>query len=117
MAKWQKGQSGNPGGRPKVIAEIRELAQQHAPEAIETLAAIMKDAKAPHAARATAAATILDRGYGKAMQEIKTSGIGTGSWVDFLSRVNELEKTQEAERKAAQAPTASADEPEAQNVH
>jgi hypothetical protein len=26
---FQKGQAGNPGGRPKVLAEVEELARQH----------------------------------------------------------------------------------------
>jgi two-component system, NtrC family, sensor kinase len=32
--KWQKGQSGNPGGRPKVLQEVEEAARQHTPAAI-----------------------------------------------------------------------------------
>jgi hypothetical protein len=51
MARFQKGQSGNPGGRPKVVGEVRHLAQQHSAEAIATLVAIMHDEKAPPAAR------------------------------------------------------------------
>ena len=32
---FQKGKSGNPGGRPRVVAEVRELARAHTAEAIQ----------------------------------------------------------------------------------
>ncbi|WP_447986972.1 DUF5681 domain-containing protein [Nitrospira sp. Nam74] len=32
---WKPGQSGNPGGRPKVLIEVRDLARNHGREAIE----------------------------------------------------------------------------------
>ena len=68
--KFQKGQSGNPGGRPKVLGDMQELARQYTTDAVETLASIMLDGHAAPAARVTAANAILDRGYGKPAQHI-----------------------------------------------
>jgi hypothetical protein len=67
---FQKGQSGNAGGRPRVLAEVRELARAHTTSALNTLVEIVKNKKAPPAARIAAANSILDRGYGKATQFI-----------------------------------------------
>ena len=44
---FPKGVSGNPGGRPKVLGDVQDLARERSPEAINTLAAIMDDAKGP----------------------------------------------------------------------
>jgi hypothetical protein len=71
---FQKGKSGNPGGRPKVMGEVQALARQSAPEAIKTLREIMNDKKAAPAARGYAANSILDRGYGKPSQTINPGG-------------------------------------------
>jgi hypothetical protein len=62
---FKKGQSGNPGGRPKAIAEVKELARAHTAEAIQTLVSIMTNPKSAPAARVSAANALLDRGYGK----------------------------------------------------
>lgn len=62
---FQPGQSGNPGGQPKGVAELRALARAHSPEAIGALVSIVRAVKAPAAARVAAAQAILDRGYGK----------------------------------------------------
>jgi Family of unknown function (DUF5681) len=78
---FQKGQSGNPGGRPREIAEVKVLARSHMPAAIEVLVSIMKNVKASDAARVSAATALLDRGYGKPQQHI------TGDPVPFVVRL------------------------------
>jgi hypothetical protein len=66
---WKPGQSGNPGGRPKVSAEVRELAREHGPEAILRLVALMNSKNESVAVRASDA--ILDRGFGRPMQAME----------------------------------------------
>jgi hypothetical protein len=72
---FEKGKSGNPGGRPKVVGEVQVLARKYAPEAIETLRGIMENIDAPPAARISAAIALLDRGFGRPHQtsEVRTS--------------------------------------------
>ena len=53
-----------------MLADVQELARERSPDAINTLAAIMDDQKAPPAARVAAANALLDRGYGKPTQPI-----------------------------------------------
>jgi Family of unknown function (DUF5681) len=65
--RFQKGQSGNPGGRPKKADDVVELARSHTTEAIERLAHWMRSENAKASVAATIA--LLDRGYGKPHQE------------------------------------------------
>jgi hypothetical protein len=58
---WKKGQSGNPSGRPKIAPDVMAVAKSHTVEAIQTLAQIMGDPKAPHASRVAAAAVLLKK--------------------------------------------------------
>jgi hypothetical protein len=76
---FKPGVSGNPGGRPKrpasiehrrLIRDVRLAAREVTQEAINTLAAIMKDQKAPAAARISAAVALLDRAHGRPCQAI-----------------------------------------------
>jgi len=64
------GHSGNPTGRPAVVAEITELARAHTANAIATLVAICRNG-ASESARVAAANALLDRGYGRPSQAIE----------------------------------------------
>ena len=66
---FQKGQSGNPGGRSKALKGLEEAARAHSSKAISTLASVMVDRKQPAQARIAAAVALLDRGHGKPTQK------------------------------------------------
>ena len=91
---FQKGQSGNPGGRPREIAEVKELARAHSEAAIEALVDVMQNSNSP-AARVSAATAILDRGFGKPTQAIEQSvaderPLPELSWDELQGRLERL---------------------------
>jgi ribosomal protein L34E len=61
---FQKGQSGNPGGRTKAYREVRKLAGEKSPRAVEILDGIMKDVTVEPRARIEAARVMLAYGAG-----------------------------------------------------
>lgn len=71
---FKKGQSGNPGGRPKKSPELEEveaLCKEASPAAVLRLTQWMKSDDA--AASVRAALGILERAYGKPRQTVETT--------------------------------------------
>ena len=102
MAKFQKGQSGNPGGRPKMAESVRDLARAHTEDAIKTLVAMLK-AKTDRA-RVAAAQALLDRGWGKAAQP-QTGEHGEGPVRLIYEWNRPLESTADMRPGASSSPT------------
>ena len=100
--QWEKGKSGNPGGRPKGYGDVRELARTHTEAAVAVLVTIMNDTGAAPSARASAASSVLDRAWGRPELAI-TASVGE-SYADVLRRINQEADAEEAE-KALPAPS------------
>ena len=89
------GVSGNPGGRPKELRDIIDLARSHAPEAIESLAQIMTNLETQPAARVAAANAILDRGFGKPRQSVEVGQQGR-SWAEIVLEAHAAREVEKA---------------------
>lgn len=75
---FKKGQSGNPGGRPKNA--IGELARKYTDEILDVLLNVLRTGN--NRDRLTAATILLDRAYGKCRQEIEIAPLQVSRMVD-----------------------------------
>jgi hypothetical protein len=71
---WKPGQSGNPGGRPRQVADLRAKAREYTQQALDVLVAALSD-KSPYV-RIAAAREILDRGYGRPVTQVELQAHG-----------------------------------------
>jgi hypothetical protein len=89
--QFKKGKSGNPGGRPQVRGEVRELAQSKAPRAFKRLVELM-ESKDQRVAMAASNA-VLDRAYGKPSSEERAASFAMRpviSAVDVVAAMSDL---------------------------
>lgn len=77
--RFEKGRSGNPGGRPKMPEELKELARGHTVLAIQTLARICRSKSATASAQVAAAEVLLSRAWGKPAQAVELTGKDGGA--------------------------------------
>jgi hypothetical protein len=75
VGRFQPGQSGNPGGRPRTrTAHIAKKARVHTEAALNALVKALSDPKSCVAA----ARELLNRGYGQAPQHVELTGADGG---------------------------------------
>lgn len=97
---FEKGKSGNPGGRPKAVMPdgrtLAEAAREHSPAALQVL---LDALKRPDTAFA-AAKELLDRGFGRAPQSVEVGGPDGGP-IETRSQVDISGLTEDQKRALA----------------
>ncbi len=96
---FQKGRSGNPGGRPRALVGVMNEARRYRFDAIAVLAQLMQTAKS-ESVRLNAAEAILSRGWGRSVQAFQ---------IDSQFAVKKLNELTENELTQFEARLASAD--------
>lgn len=97
---WQKGQSGNPGGRRRQDYRIKEVAQQYTSEALKTLLEIMRNKRTAAGARVLAIRELLDRGWGKPAQSVEITnpdGSLSSAWQAAVKAIDEQPREAEVQ--------------------
>lgn len=91
-ASWKSGQSGNPGGRPKLTPmektqefELRKACELLTPKALKVIADLMETAD-KESVRLAAAGFIVERAYGKPVErkEVRSGTLDEASTAELL---------------------------------
>ena len=95
MAKFKKGQSGNPKGRPKKLQDIAEMIKQSTNDGsacVQLYLSIMEDKEASNKDRIQAASLLLAYAYGKPSQQINANVDHDGSLIIRWAQTEEESK-------------------------
>ena len=102
--RFPKGKSGNPGGRPKVLGEVQELARRYAPAAIVELARLALKAR-NETARIAAIRELLDRGYGRTRQSVEVSAPDGNPVQILFEEIDALSRRTDRYKQYSKEPT------------
>jgi len=96
--RFQPGQSGNPGGRPRLPDELKARLRDLSDQAVDTLEAALRSDD--DRIRVAAAAQILDRAYGKAVTPVDATMRGADLAGEHLKALQERMRKRTAERES-----------------
>jgi hypothetical protein len=98
---WQKGQSGNPGGRPKMPDDVKEALEGGSLRAAQRLVQLVDSPDERIALMASE--TVLSRLYGKPTQQVDSNITTTSVQQAHLQVLVELQQKREAAMKTIEA--------------
>jgi hypothetical protein len=77
----RRDRSGNPGGRPRAVVNVQELARTYTEQAVHALAEALGDPKL----KVQAAVAILDRGWGRPVQALTADPASSPTMLHLLA--------------------------------